>query len=198
MTRFCRISRLPPSLTHSPNYNGRPTRGRAPHKTPQPKPLTTADLANLLPKRKSKKSRRENAGSDEEDEEEEEEVEEEEVPVTRTRGGRISRPPSRGTSASGNKQGPRTPMRRTRSASQNKTYGRRSSDKENNSDDEEEGDSQFQPLADDTFGDTTATVPLDFQSIDELKRATKKFSEVDKWQLEYEEVAESFSPKGAR
>ncbi|KAJ6784427.1 hypothetical protein PWT90_07064 [Aphanocladium album] len=190
----------PPSLTHSPNFNGRSTRGRTTHRAHQPKPLTTADLANLLPKRRAKKSRRENAGSDEEedDEEEEEEAEEEEVPVTRTRGGRISRPPSRATSASGNKQGPRTPVRRTRSASKNKTYGRRSSDKENNSDGEEEGDSQFQPLADDTFGDTTATVPLDFQSIDELKRATKKFSEVDKWKLDYEEVAESFSPKGAR
>lgn len=192
----------PPSLTHSPNYTGRAARGRAPHRTPQPKPLTTADLANLLPKRKYKKSRREGAGSDEDEEEEEVEDEgadEEDVPVTRTRGGRISRPPSRAASASGHKQRPSTPVRRTRSASKHKTYGRRSSDKENHhSGDEEEGDSQFQPLADDTFGDTTATAPLDFQSLDELKRATKKFSEVDKWQLEYEEVAESFSPKGAR
>lgn len=177
----------PPSLTHSPNYNGR-ERGRAARR-PEPKPLTTADLANLLPKRKTKKSHH-NDGSDEEAEEEEAE----EVPVTRTRGGRISRPPSRSGSTPGRQ--PSTPARRTRSATNKKTYGRRSSDKENNSDDEEEGDSQFQPLDDDSFEESTRM--LDFQSVDELKRATKKFSEVDKWQLEYEEVAESGSPKGAR
>ncbi|OAA74665.1 hypothetical protein LEL_08246 [Akanthomyces lecanii RCEF 1005] len=192
----------PPSLTHSPNHESRAVpRGRAPLRAPQPKPLMTADLANLLPKRKYKKTRRAGANSDEEEEEEdvEEEDEEEEVPVTRTRGGRISRPPSRAASASGQKQQGGTPARRTRSASKHKTYGRRSSDKENNSDDEEvEDDSQFQPLADDTFEDTTAAAAPDFQSIDELKRATKKFSEVDKWQLEYEELSEGDSPTGAR
>ena len=192
----------PPSLTHSPNHESRAApRGRAPLRAPQPKPLMTADLANLLPKRKYKKTRRAGANSDEEEEDEEveEEDEEEEVPVTRTRGGRISRPPSRAASASGHKQQTGTPARRTRSASKHKTYGRRSSDKENNSDDEEvEDDSQFQPLADDTFEDTTAAAAPDFQSIDELKRATKKFSEVDKWQLEYEELSEGDSPTGAR
>lgn len=200
----------PPSLTHSPNHETA-TRGRASlraaHHHHQPKPLTTADLANLLPKRRHKKTRAD-AGSDEEGDEEEEEdadqQEEETVPVTCTRGGRISRPPSRAASATGHKQqqaAASTPTRgrTTRSASKHKTYGRRSSDKENHSDEDEEDDSQFQPLADDTFGDTTAAAaPPDFQSIDELKRATKKFSEVDKWQLEYEEVAESFSPKDAR
>lgn len=196
----------PPSLTHSPNHESRAApRGRAPLRAPQPKPLTTADLANLLPKRKYKKTRREGANSDEEDDEEEvreEAEEEEEVPATRTRGGRISRPPSRAASASGHaQQQAGAPARRTRSASKHKTYGRRSSDKENNSENEEgEDDSQFQPLADDTFEDTTAAAAAapDFQSIDELKRATKKFSEVDKWQLEYEELSEGDAPQGAR
>lgn len=195
----------PPSLTHSPNHESRAApRGRAPLRAPPPKPLTTADLANLLPKRRYKKTRREGASSDQEEDEEEveeEAEEEEEVPTTRTRGGRISRPPSRAASASGHaQQQAGAPARRTRSASKHKTYGRRSSDKENNSEDEEgEDDSQFQPLADDTFEDTTAAAAApDFQSIDELKRATKKFSEVDKWQLEYEELSEGDAPQGAR
>ncbi|TQV94610.1 ATP-dependent RNA helicase Mrh4 [Cordyceps javanica] len=198
----------PPSLTHSPNYEGRAGRGRAALRAAQSKPLTTADLANLLPKRKYKKTHHEEADSDGEQEEQaqdrEQEEEEEQVPVTRTRGGRISRPPSRGASTPANNQQSNATSRRTRSASKHKTYGRRSSDKENNPDeeredeDEEEGDSQFHPLADDTFGDTTTAGPPDFQSIDELKRATKKFSEVDKWQLDYEEVTESLSPQGAR
>ncbi|OAA74164.1 hypothetical protein ISF_01065 [Cordyceps fumosorosea ARSEF 2679] len=187
----------PPSLTHSPNYSGR-AGGRGRSTVPQPKPLTTADLANLLPKRRYKKTREEGDGSDEEEEEEEEVVEE--VPVTRTRGGRVSRPPSRGPSASGRSSN----QRATRSASKHKTYGRRWSDKENDNgegegDGEEESDSQFQPVADDTFGDTTeAAGPPDFQAVEELRRATKKFSEVDKWQLEYEEVRKSPSPQGAR
>ncbi|KAM3548987.1 hypothetical protein MY1884_008942 [Beauveria asiatica] len=198
----------PPSLTHSPNFEARGRgRGRAAlrehHHHDQPKALTTADLANLLPKRKHKRTRDEaDDGSDEEEPEEEHE-QEDEVHETRTRGGRIIRPPSRAASASGGpKQQAGAPAHRTHSASKHKTYGRRSSDKENDSDadedEEEEGDSQFQPLADDTFGETTAAGPPDFQSIDELKRATRKFSEVDQWQLEYEEVAESGSPKGAR
>ncbi|PMB69912.1 hypothetical protein BM221_004559 [Beauveria bassiana] len=198
----------PPSLTHSPNFEAR-GRGRAAlrehHHHHQPKALTTADLANLLPKRKHKRTRHEgDDGSDEEAPEEEEHEQEDEVHETRTRGGRIIRPPSRAASASGGpKQQAGAPAHRTRSASKHKTYGRRSSDKENHSDEdedeeEEEGDSQFQPLADDTFGETTTAGPPDFQSIDELKRATRKFSEVDQWQLEYEEVAESGSPKGAR
>ncbi|KAM3444963.1 hypothetical protein NHJ13734_000832 [Beauveria thailandica] len=197
----------PPSLTHSPNFEARGRgRGRAlreHHHHDQPKALTTADLANLLPKRKHKRTRDEGDDGSDEEEPEEEHEQEDEVHETRTRGGRIIRPPSRAASASGGpKQQAGAPAHRTRSASKHKTYGRRSSDKENDSDadedEEEEGDSQFQPLADDTFGETTAAGPPDFQSIDELKRATRKFSEVDQWQLEYEEVAESGSPKGAR
>lgn len=207
----------PPSLTHSPNITAKGARGRAAaaHRAHEPKPLMTADLANLLPKRRYKKARHggvdgENNEEDEEEEEEEvpEEEDVEEVPLTRTRGGRISRPPSRAgstTAGNSNKQ-PSTPAARARRAANvaNRTYGRQSSDKENNSshqsdddDDEEGGDSQFRPLADDTFGESTS-VAMDFQSVDELRQATKKFVEVDKWALEYEEVAESFSPKGAR
>jgi ATP-dependent RNA helicase MRH4 len=204
----------PPSLTHSPNYadkrSGR-SRGRAAAESHELAAMTSADLANLLPKRRYRKTREDgeetDPGEEADDDDEEEEEEGPSHPRTRSRSTRRggsrtpSRAASRATPTSGRQRGnnalaPRqTPVskRRTRSAT-SKTYSRRSSDKENQSDDEAD-DSQFQPLDDETFDATSA---IDFQSVDELKTATKKFMEVDKWELEYEEVAESFSPKGAR
>ncbi|KAG6073759.1 hypothetical protein E4U16_004439 [Claviceps sp. LM84 group G4] len=56
--------------------------------------------------------------------------------------------------------------------------------------------SHFQPLPDDTF-DESALVP-DVQNTEELLRAAQKFSEVDQWELSYEEMVEPPSPQGAR
>lgn len=198
----------PPSLTHSPNFaetrSGRRGRSTAARKQ-DAAVITSADLANLLPKRRYKKTHDDEESDDEGAEADDDE---DEPSHARTRSARRggSRTPSRAasrratpTSGRGRRanalQPKTTPVstRRTRSAT-NKTYSRRSSDKENQSDDEAD-DSQFQPLDDDTFDATSA---IDFQSVEELKNATRKFMEVDKWELEYEEVAESFSPKGAR
>lgn len=89
----------------------------------------------------------------------------------------------------------------------------RSSDKENESEEdgddgenenddgdeyeeEDEGRSRFVPFPDNTFDG--AAESGDTLSADELKQASKKFQEVDKWELEFEEVTESSSPKDAR
>ena len=198
----------PPSLTHSPNYNDRPikkTRGRS--RTRQKSPsLTTADLATLLPKRKYKKQR-DALDSDEELDNADLEGDEDELTHLDTRTSRRRKAPSRAASAAsmsrsrGGKalqqteknQGRRT----TRSASQKATYSRKSSDKENESGDEEEVDeSMFQALPEDTFDQVGPTGFVEMP--EELKKATEKFKEVDQWNLEYEEVQPTSSPAGAR
>ncbi len=62
--------------------------------------------------------------------------------------------------------------------------------------DDEAGDDSFGPLPDDTFdgGDDTATIEVS----EELKKASEFFKEVDKWELDFEEVVQSSSPQEAR
>ncbi|KAG8420003.1 hypothetical protein J3458_004821 [Metarhizium acridum] len=175
----------PPSLTHSPNYATR-ARGSKHQRSQQP---TTADLTSLLPKRRYKRNREESDIDTEEDDDED----------TGPRRRKGSRPPSRTTSRQGRnilkpKQTPASVRRSARTAS--KTY-RPEEDKENESEEEEQDNSQFQPLPDDTF-DVGASVIEDIQNAEELKRASRKFEEVDRWELSFEEVTESSSPLGAR
>lgn len=178
----------PPSLTHSPNYGTR-ARGSKQQRSPR---ITTADLANLLPKRRYKRTREEfDIDTDEEGQDDEQD--------TRPRRRKGSRPPSRAASRQDRnalkpKQTPVSVRRSARTAS--KTY-HREENKENESEEDEHDNSQFQPLPDDTFG-VGASVTEDVQNADELRRATKKFKEVDKWELSFEEVTEPSSPPGAR
>ncbi|KAG6062305.1 hypothetical protein E4U32_002548 [Claviceps aff. humidiphila group G2b] len=76
--------------------------------------------------------------------------------------------------------------------------GDENAEEEEGEDDEEQQheNSHFQPLPDDTF-DESALVP-DVQNTEELLRAAQKFSEVDQWELSYEEMVEPPSPQGAR
>ncbi|KHN96218.1 uncharacterized protein MAM_05804 [Metarhizium album ARSEF 1941] len=177
----------PPSLTHSPNYVAR-ARGSKHQRSP---PLTTADLTSLLPKRRYKRNR-----EDSDDDTEDEGGEGGQDARPRRRKG--SRPPSRGSSRQGqNVLKPKyTPVSVRRSARTASKTLRPDEDKENESEDEQEN-SQFQPLPDDTF-DTGASVADHVQNADELKRASRKFQEVDQWELSFEEVTEESSPPGAR
>jgi ATP-dependent RNA helicase MRH4 len=76
-----------------------------------------------------------------------------------------------------------------------RTYSRRSSDKENEGEGE---DNDGEEGADDeTFDQTTDSVREVFAA-EELQQAAKKFKEVDKWELDFEEVVQSSSPAGAR
>jgi hypothetical protein len=82
-----------------------------------------------------------------------------------------------------------------------RTYGaqaRTASDKEN--EEEVDPDDSLGPLPDDEINES----PEDSQELEkrvgrELKAAARKFQEVDKWELEFEEItASSSSPKDAR
>ncbi|KAG6004244.1 hypothetical protein E4U21_001303 [Claviceps maximensis] len=190
---------------------------------PSPK-ITTADLTSLLPKRTYKRFRDHefdidsdggaNASSDGEpssDDEQDDDAWPRTRPQShshpRPRGRPRKVPPgqSRATTVLKQKRAPETTggasvRRSARSAT--KTY-RTSEDKENDDDDDDDDDdaeqrenSHFRPLPDDTF-DESAVVP-DVQNTEELLRATRKFIEVDQWELSYEEVIEPPSPQGAR
>ncbi|RCI16195.1 hypothetical protein L249_2114 [Ophiocordyceps polyrhachis-furcata BCC 54312] len=93
-----------------------------------------------------------------------------------------------------------------------KPHTRRSSDKENEDEDdenedddddddddddegEEEGESALVPLPDNTFDSTPDAA---CKPADELKKAARKFKEVDRWELDFEEVTESPSSQDAR
>lgn len=202
----------PPSLTHSPNYAEiRKTRGRATTKRQASPKVTTADLTNMLPKRRYKKARDAfDIGSDEELDasglgEDEDELSYLDARASRRRKG--SRPPSRGAARPGSRGGktgqaalkPRQKPASAGPARRNaKTYSRRSSDKENEGDEESEHeDSHFRPLPDDTF-DSAAGDSGHTPSADELKQAARKFKEVDRWELDFEEITQSSSPSDAR
>ncbi|KAM4054721.1 ATP-dependent RNA helicase [Hirsutella rhossiliensis] len=206
----------PPSLTHSPNYVAEKAtrqRGRSTTRRQQSPKITTADLTNLLPKRRHKRIR--NSLGLESDEEldttdlaqDEDELSYLDARAARRRKG--SRPPSRAASArpasraranSSVLKPKQTPASLRQSARSNKTYRRRSSDKENESDGDEEGESALMPLPDNTFDEagTGDSESPSNASADELKQAARKFMEVDKWELEFEEVVEPPSPQDAR
>jgi len=194
----------PPSLTHSPNLPARRrgagrARGRQPTREPTPEPLTS-DLASLLPKRRSKRSRRDDddLGSEDEDVEDLTLASDDEDELaysrsTRRRGGSHSRgrgasarPPSRQAARAETHARSAAATRREQAGSEpnrrvTRTYG---GSKPSNPDD------SFAPLPDDSF--TTSGLVIDDPK-EELKRASHKFKEVDKWELEYEEVAENHS-----
>ncbi|KAJ4230117.1 RNA helicase [Fusarium solani] len=199
----------PPSLTHSPNYaetRATKTRGRAAtRRQPSPK-LTTADLTNLLPKRRYKKQRDPlGLESDEEYDTSEMPQGEDElsyVDSRTTRRRQASRPGSRGGRSAQAPKGRQAASNKSKGRNQ-QTYSRRSSDKENEgeeqgSDNDEHDRSQFQPLPDDTFDGDGSGESSNMPSADELRQAVKKFKEVDRWELDYEEVTQSSSPPGAR
>lgn len=217
----------PPSLTHSPNYDAAKTgktRGRPPGRQQASPKMTTADLTSLLPKRRYKKSR-DPLGLESDEEldtsglgHEDDELSYLDTQTARRR--KRGRPPtratgarsaSRGGKAGGSSLQSKRATESTRSTSRAvRSRSRHSSDKENAEDDgqgsdnnesendeEGEGKSMFIPLADNTFddaaGETADSVPTE-----ELKQASNKFKEVDKWELEFEEVTEASSPQDGR
>lgn len=198
----------PPSLTHSPNYaqtkgpKGR--RGRSRTRRESPPPLTTADLANLLPQRRQR-NRRDLEADIEYDTSGLGQDQDELSYARSTRRRNDSRAAStRSASRGARSTGParmdkEVPASNTRSASHRagKTYSRRSSDKENEGEGEENEveESTFEPLPDDTFDAGTGQP---FVTTEELKKAAKKFEEVDRWEMSFEDNEEPESPIGAR
>ncbi|KAI8966344.1 hypothetical protein F5Y11DRAFT_189965 [Daldinia sp. FL1419] len=196
----------PPSLTYSPNYGepSPPPRQAAKPKrkassTVEPK-LTTADLAGLLPRR-----RRRNVRTGDEDSDAEIDIsglgdDDDELTYLDVR---ARRHPARPGSRAGQSKNQNTGKARGKSAKQASsanrrttiTYGR-TSDKENQGESDggeaEDGESDEQR---DGEGSSQAIVS---RVGEELKNAARKFQEVDKWQLDYEEMTQSSSPRDAR
>ena len=185
----------PPSLTHSPNYQDRGAATKRKTAVPrrEPSPVMTAALTSLLPQRRKKaKGDTWTLDSDEELDTSALGQDDDELGATsrRTRAKRSARPLAVADGATAQQ----TPKKGTRKATRRKYGSRTFSDKENVEDD----DVAVSPLPDDTFdvpeGDDTT-----LEVADELKKAAKKFKEVDKWELEFEEVTpHPSSPQNAR
>ncbi|KAL6910556.1 P-loop containing nucleoside triphosphate hydrolase protein [Trichoderma evansii] len=220
-TRLNNLSDIssPPSLTHSPNYDAAKTgktRGRPPRSQQASPKMTTADLTSLLPKRRYKKQRDPlGLESDEEldtsglgnGDDELSYLDTETArrrkrgrPPTRAAG---SRSASRGGRAGGSSKqaGASTRSASRRHSSDKENAGDKSRDSDVDMDEDEEGEedvSRFIPLADNTFDGATGEVDAAPVDAVELKEASKKFKEVDKWELDFEEVAEPSSPQDGR
>ncbi|KAK1986985.1 hypothetical protein LZ30DRAFT_703673 [Colletotrichum cereale] len=201
----------PPSLTHSPNFPATRNKSRQKKQGKSPK-VTTADLTGLLPRRRHKKARDPYSGDDTEEEEVDasnlaEHDDELSYVDTRTRSrrakaaphdrGAANRPASRGGRAAASAEKPKAATRLS-----TRTYSRRLSDKENEGGGEEEaaeaeagaeGDS-FAPVPDGVLESQDQDSSDPTRSADELKKAARKFKEVDRWELEFEEVTEDSSP----
>lgn len=181
----------PPSLTHSPNFQ--PTKPAAMKKRKATPKLSTADLEALLPRRRRKAHR------DEYDlEDAESSVSEQEERPTRA-AKKTTRPLNRSskTNQANADKATTAPAKRTT----RRTYGSRSFDKENTTEGEsiEVSGKASTPLDDTAFeadvnDETSSTLGLG----DELKAASRKFREVDQWELDFEEVVEPSSdlPEG--
>jgi hypothetical protein len=190
----------PPSLTHSPNLPAtRHATQRKQKGKPSPK-LTTASLTGLLPRRRQRTRAAEDGSSDAELDgsglaNDEDELSYIDTRPSRRRGKTTPLARRTATNRPGSRGGRTGKSSPVVARTVKRTYSRRSSDKENPSDDEES--TGLSPAPDDTFdagaeGDDSESVA------EELKNAVKKFEEVDRWEMEFEEMTQSSSPSGAR
>ncbi|KAF3001616.1 hypothetical protein E8E14_006866 [Neopestalotiopsis sp. 37M] len=198
----------PPSLTYSPNYaDPSPPPKAAKQTRTASKPISTADLAALLPQRRRQRSTRRNdpLGAGDSDEEEvdaaglgndDDELSYLDVRRSRRKATANNKPLSRAGGASNQEAAAaaRTQQKKDKGASKpRRTYGRLS-DKENQGDEDGEEDAADAAAhGDDDDDEQTEAGPGQ-----ELKNAAKKFAEVDKWELEFEERMQSSSPRDAR
>jgi hypothetical protein len=197
----------PPSLTHSPNYAAPAKPAPKKKAAPPQKKVTTADLTSLLPRRRTKASSRNTDTNDPFDldasEDDRYDIAEDEPSYVDSRAARRrngQQPLSKSTSnrkAKGVEAGNGASKKRTL-----RTYGSMNEDKENEeveeeivvgsgggeAEEEEEEREQEQELPEET-----SQMMLERLG-EELQKAAKKFKEVDKWELSFEDVAESSSP----
>ncbi|KFH48141.1 hypothetical protein ACRE_011000 [Hapsidospora chrysogenum ATCC 11550] len=188
----------PPSLTHSPNYAhtkvAKP-RGRSRTRRESPPPLTTAELAKLLPPRRQRKTHNlddveyDTSGLGQDQDELSYARSTRRRPNSRAASTRSASRGGRSTTGGALRE-TRAPATNTRGASRRgracKTYSRSSSNKENESDGGEENEaeeSMFEPLPDDTFDAGTGEP---FTGSEELRRAKEFFEEVDRFEMSFE------------
>ncbi|KAF7944244.1 hypothetical protein EAE96_010646 [Botrytis aclada] len=184
----------PPSLTHSPDI---PTRSTRPLRkaAPQPATLSTAALQALLPRRRQRhRSALDVESSDSEVDttglgEHDDELT---IVVAPTARRQASARPTNGASATSSKL-----TQKAKAAAKGKgkrTYGRKpapaASDKEN----EIDPDDSLAPAQDERSPEeprSENSSELEKRVGKELKKAARKFKEVDKWELEFEECEAS-------
>ncbi|KAL3419233.1 ATP-dependent RNA helicase [Phlyctema vagabunda] len=194
----------PPSLTHSPN---RPAakRGKTKRQAPPAQPsFSTAQLQALLPRRRRRPASDPFDVPSSEDEvnvmglaSDDDELSHLTVrPTARraagARGKTLSRKPAKA------RPGLKSTARRT--------YGSKASDKENEAAleneeaEEHDPDDSLAPVRDGSGNEISEnSQEMEARLGKELKRAARKFQEVDKWELEFEDVtASSSSPRDAR
>lgn len=191
----------PPSLTHSPN---RPTAAATKHKpkrqAPPPSAFSTAQLQALMPRRRRRADRDpfDIASSEDEVDTSGLASDDDELSHLNARA-RIRRP----TGILARTPAPlkkKKPGPNPKEPAAKRTYGgaNGTSDKENEG--EIDPDDSLAPLPDD--GENAAeedSQELEKRIGKELKRAARKFAEVDKWEMEFEDVtASSSSPRDAR
>ncbi|PVH82517.1 hypothetical protein DL98DRAFT_570471 [Cadophora sp. DSE1049] len=196
----------PPSLTHSPNRPVHATARKPQRQAPPPSTFSTAQLQALLPRRRQRATARDPfdvpSSGDEVDvsglASDDDELSHLNVQARSRRHtiirARTPAPLKRGGKA--NRSGPEL-----NDSTVKRTYGSRAnavSDKENTV--EVDPDDSLAPIPDDeAHDDPENSQELEERVGKELKRAAKKFQEVDKWELEFEEVtASSSSPRDGR
>ncbi|TVY41576.1 hypothetical protein LOCC1_G004220 [Lachnellula occidentalis] len=186
----------PPSLTHSPNRLYMTAKPKGKKEAPPTSKFSTAQLQALLPRRRRQTTRDPFDIPTSEDEAEETNLASDEDELShinvraRNRRSVFARTPAPSKKPTKAKQPPKSNAKRTYASRTTVT-----SDKEN----EVDPDDSLAPLPDD---DGNAS-PENSQEMEErlgkeLKEAARKFQEVDKWELEFEDVTGSSSPKDAR
>lgn len=190
----------PPSLTHSPDNShvaAAKAKGRQTKAKPAPAMQTTAELQALLPRRRTRRPVRTDrdifdidSGEDEEDEDADELSM---VPPRTNR--RIPAP------VAPNK---RITKLKTAAKGKGRGYGKKpiddTADKENEDREGEEDEDEDHSLApiSDSIEEGESSI-LEGKMGKELKKAKKKFMDVDKWEMEFESVtAEGSSQADAR
>ncbi|KAG7290994.1 hypothetical protein NEMBOFW57_001001 [Staphylotrichum longicolle] len=193
----------PPSLTHSPNYKAPPKKKAAP---PQKK-VTTADLTSLLPRRRNKAFNRNSNSNDPFDlvgsEDDRYDVpaaanNEDEVSYVDSRAARRRKgQPPLGKSTSNRKGKGAEASNGTGKKRAVRTYGAQE-DKENDEVEEEivvaSGGEEAEEEEGDELPEAETSQLMRERLGEELQKAVKKFKEVDKWELSFEEVTQSSSP----
>ena len=195
----------PPSLTHSPNYN---TAAKAVPKkkaAPAKKKVTTADLTSLLPRRRNKASTRNNDGNDPFDLEASDDDrpnipanDEDELSYVDSRAARRRKgQPPLSKSASNRKGKGAEASNGTGKKRAVRTYGAQE-DKENDEVEEEivvaSGGEEAEEEEGDEVPEAETSQLMRERIGEELQKAVKKFKEVDRWELSFEEVTQSSSP----
>lgn len=213
----------PPSLTYSPNYDEpsppppQPTVKTRKAAKAEAK-LTTADLAALLPRRRHRSNRADPFAVEDTEEEIDAAglgIDDDELHLAvRSSRRRPAQPLARAanktknqnetaaaaaskTTAAAQRKGKQPAEPANKRQTRRRTYGK-NSDKENEGEEQEENENDNE----DPFREEQTTTENSDELLErvgpELKNASRKFKEVDKWELAYEEMTQSSSPGGGR